>query len=182
MHSAYLQHTKLIVQQGDIALILVDGIVSPDTTDVWMQRGTAAALARSSRVPIREEIDMPRPVQIGEVVVTSAGDLPARNILHVPIMLPDDQETDRQKVTLALNAALRRAEDLKLGSLAIPAFGSATKHFPYDVCAKIMLGNVFDYFFNRTSNLELVVFVLYNKTAYQEFVKVFNALKQVFMC
>lgn len=182
MHSACLQHTKIIIQPGDIALLLVDGIVSPDTTDIWMQRGPAGAIARASRVPIREEIDVPRPIQIGEVVVTSAGDLPARNVLHVPIMHPDEQEIDRQKVTLALNAVLRKAEDLKLESLALPAFGSATKHYPYDVCAKVMLGNVFDYFFNRTSNLELVVFVLYNKIAYQEFVKVFDALKQVYMC
>jgi O-acetyl-ADP-ribose deacetylase len=103
-------------------------------------------------------------------------------VLHTPIMNPDDQETDRQKVMLAMNAILRKAEEMRLISIALPSFGSATARFPYDVCAKVMLGNIFDYFYNRTSNIELVVFVLYNKAAYDSFIKTFNALKQVYMC
>ena len=182
MFKSKIQRTTIIIQQGDVASILVDAIVSPDTTDVWMHRGAAAAISRASKVPIREEIDVPRPVPIGEVVVTSGGDLPARNILHVPIMTPDDQETDRSKVTLALNAVLRKAEEMRLNSLAIPMFGSATARFPYDVASKIMLGNIFDYFYNRTSNIELVVVVLYNKTAFESFAKAFTSLRQVYMC
>ncbi|MBD3271895.1 MAG: hypothetical protein GF384_05105, partial [Elusimicrobia bacterium] len=79
MQSCRIQKTRVVIQQGDIALMLVDGLVSPDTTDVWMQRGVAAAIARSCNVSIREEIDDPRPIPIGEVVVTSAGKLPARH-------------------------------------------------------------------------------------------------------
>ncbi|MFH1380143.1 MAG: macro domain-containing protein [bacterium] len=182
MHSAKIQRTRILVQQGDIAMALVDVIVSPDTTDIWMQKGTASAIAHACKVPIREEIDVPRPIPIGEVVMTSGGNLPARNIFHVPIMHPDDEETDRSKVIIALNGILRKMEDMKLSSIAFPAFGSATARFPYDVCAKVMLGNVFDYLFNRTSHIEVVAFVLYNLRAYEEFVKTFNSLKQVYMC
>ena len=71
---------------------------------------------------------------------------------------------------------------MKVTSIALPAFGSATARFPYDVCAKVMLGNIFDYLYNRTSHIELIAFVLYNTTAYDSFVKTFNALKQVYMC
>jgi len=66
--------------------------------------------------------------------------------------------------------SLKRAEELKLGSLAFPAIGTGVGWFPKDKCAKIMISVVSD-FLPRAKNLKTVIFALYDKRSYEIFEK-----------
>jgi O-acetyl-ADP-ribose deacetylase (regulator of RNase III) len=73
------------------------------------------------------------------VVVTTAGNLPANYVIHAAVM-GSDLHADADLVRRATLATLRRAEDLKLHSLALPAFGTGVGRLPASVAAEAMVG------------------------------------------
>jgi O-acetyl-ADP-ribose deacetylase (regulator of RNase III) len=60
---------------------------------------------------------------------------------------------------------LKRAEELKIESIAFPAFGTGVGGFPLDKCAQIMLDQVRD-FSKHVKYLKEVLFVLFDKKSY----------------
>jgi O-acetyl-ADP-ribose deacetylase len=180
MESAKIQKTIIAIQEGDVSNLVVDAIVSPDSSDFFMSKGPARAIAKASDVRVRQEIQLDKPLQIGDVVLSSAGKLPSKHILHVAIMEPDARELDRNKITIAIRNVLRRADDSRFKTLGIPVFGSSLAAFPYDTCAKIMLNSIFDYFLNRESNIEMVIVAVFDKDALDPFRKVFASVRQIY--
>ena len=78
--------------------------------------------------------------------------------------------TSAEIIRNATSNSLRRAEELQLKSLAFPALGTGVAGFPVDECAGVMIGAVRDYAAeNSESSIELVVFVLFTASDYQNF-------------
>jgi O-acetyl-ADP-ribose deacetylase (regulator of RNase III) len=66
--------------------------------------------------------------------------------------------------------SLRRAEELKLRSIAFPALATGVASFPVDECAETMIGTTRDYAAeNPASSIEQVVFVLFTKDDFAVF-------------
>jgi O-acetyl-ADP-ribose deacetylase (regulator of RNase III) len=145
-----------------------------------MSKGPARAISKAACMRVRQEIQLDKPLQIGDVVVSSAGKLPSRHILHVAIMEPEARELDRNKIAIAIRNVLRRADDERFKTLGIPVFGSSLAAFPYDTCAKIMLNCIFEYFFNRESNIEIVIVAVFDKEAVDPFSTVFANVRQIY--
>lgn len=73
--------------------------------------------------------------------------------------------TNEKYIKNATLNSLKRAEELKIESIAFPAFGTGVGGFPMDKCAQIMLGQVKD-FSKKTKYLREVLFVLFDKKSY----------------
>ena len=131
--------TDIILERGDITEYEVDAIVNAANSHLWMGAGVAGAIKRKGGTIIEEDAVRQGPVEVGDVVVTTAGNLPASYVIHAAVMGPDLKSTP-DVVRRATLSALRRAEELRLQSLAFPAFGTGVGRMAPKQSADAMVG------------------------------------------
>jgi O-acetyl-ADP-ribose deacetylase (regulator of RNase III) len=108
---------KIVAVRGDIAQVDVDAVVSPT------EAGPRHELVERAGREVETEATARGPIQVGEAMLTTGGDLRCKYVIHAPVgqgseaFDPDDPEGVK-KSTLA---ALRCAVGSGLRSLAIPA-------------------------------------------------------------
>lgn len=158
------QRIKISLVQGDITEQKVDAIVNAANDHLWMGAGVAGAIKRKVGKEIEEEAMKQGPISIGEAVVTSAGNLKVKYVIHAAVM-GQDLVTNEEYIRNATLNSLKRAEELKIKSIAFPAFGTGVGGFPTDKCAEIMLGAVKD-FSKDAKYLKEISFVLFDKKSY----------------
>ena len=81
------------------------------------------------------------------------------------------EATTEQNLRLATRNSLLRAKEKGLKSIAFPAVGTGIAGFPMRRCAEVMLEEAAAHLKSPTS-LEDVRFVLYDRPAYETFLKV----------
>ena len=160
---------EIELYQGDITDLDVDALVNAANNRLWMGGGVAGAIKAKGGKVIEEEAVKKGPIPVGEAVVTGAGRLLAKHIIHAAVMR-QDLRTDKDKVNTSTLNSLKRAEELKLTSLAFPALGTGVGMFSLYECAQIMIDVVVD-FLQKTKVIEKVVFALYGQAPYEIFHK-----------
>lgn len=164
---------EILLSRGDIAQQDAEAIVNAANNHLWMGAGVAGAIKRAGGREIEDEAVAKGPIPIGEAVVTGAGRLKARYVIHAAVM-GRDLRTDADKIRQATQNSLRRADELALKSIAFPALGTGVGGFSLEECARIMLDVVQRHSASGTS-LQRVVFVLYDQQAYQAFERVWRS-------
>ena len=81
--------TDIIIDRGDITEYEVDAIVNAANSDLAMGAGVAGAIKRKGGTIIEEDAARQGPVEVGDAVVTTAGNLPAGYVIHVEAMDSD---------------------------------------------------------------------------------------------
>jgi O-acetyl-ADP-ribose deacetylase (regulator of RNase III) len=160
--------TTVVVERGDITDAEVDAIVNAANAELWMGAGVAGALKRKGGVVIEEDALRQGPIEVGEAVLTVAGNLAATHVIHA-VTMGRDLKTDPEKITAATRATLAIAEKHKLSSLAFPALGSGVGGVPPAQSADAMLSTVVEHVKRGNSSLERVLFVLYEDQAQKAF-------------
>jgi O-acetyl-ADP-ribose deacetylase (regulator of RNase III) len=158
------QKIKIKAIQGDLTDQEVDAIVNAANNHLWMGAGVAGAIKRKGGTEIEKEAMSKGPIPVGEAVVTRAGTLKAKHVIHAAVM-GQDLTTNEEYIRSATLSTLRRAKELKIKSIAFPAFGTGVGGFPVDECARIMLDSVKDFSKVATQALE-VRFVLFDEKSY----------------
>jgi O-acetyl-ADP-ribose deacetylase len=156
---------RLEVVEGDIASLEVDAVANAANDHLWMGAGVAGALKRAGGDEIEREAVALGPVEVGTAVATSAGSLPAKHVIHGAVM-GQDLRTNADLVRRTTKSCLELADELGLGSLALPAFGTGVGGFPLEECAEIMVGEARVY---EPRSLERVVFAVYGDDARRAF-------------
>ena len=101
----------IYLERGDITEYEVDAIVNAANDQLSMGAGVASAIKRKGGTIVEEEAMRQGPIKVGEVVVTTAGNLPANYVIHAAVM-GSDLRADPEHVRAALRlAALFRSED-----------------------------------------------------------------------
>jgi len=155
------------VYKGDIARLELDALVNAANNRLWMGGGVAGALKRAGGKEIEDEAVKKGPIPVGEAIVTGAGKLKAKYIIHAAVMA-QDLKTDAEKIRQATKNSLLRADEISIRSIAFPALGTGVGGFPLDECARIMISEVRQHS-TRETGLKRVVFALYDEPAYQAF-------------
>ena len=158
---------RITLRQGDITREKAEAIVNAANSSLWMGGGVAGAIRRAGGREIEEEVVKKGPIPVGEAVVTGAGKLPCKYVIHAAVM-GLDLVTDEEKIRTATKNSLLRAEELGLKSIAFPALGTGVGRFPYSKAAEVMIREVQKRLAGESS-LEEVVFVLYGEEAYRAF-------------
>lgn len=158
---------EIEVCQGDITQLELEALVNAANNGLWMGGGVAGALKRAGGKEIEAEAVKKGPVSIGEAVVTGAGALKAKYIIHAAVM-GRDLQTDAENIRQATRNSLLRGDELGIKSLAFPALGTGVGGFPLDECARIMIDEIRRHSAGKTG-LEKVVLVLFDQPAYQTF-------------
>lgn len=155
---------KIKLIQGDITEQQVDAIVNAANDHLWMGVGVAGAIKRKGGIEIEKEAMNQGPIPVGEAVVTKAGSLKAKYVIHSAVM-GQDLVTHEEYIKNATLNSLKRAEELKIKSIAFPAFGTGVGGFPADRCAQVMIDAVRK-FSTTAEYLEEVIFVLFDEKSY----------------
>jgi O-acetyl-ADP-ribose deacetylase (regulator of RNase III) len=126
----------LEVVEGDITSLEVDAIANAANTELMHGGGVAGAIARAGGPSIQSESDRVAPIELGEAVATTAGELPAKWVIHAATMEPGGP-TSAEVIRNATASTLRVADDLQARSLALVAFGTGVGGFPLGEAAAI---------------------------------------------
>ena len=121
---------------GDICDLEVDAIVNAATTSLWMSTGVGGALKRRGGDAIEFEAVKKGPVPQGSAVVTGAGLLACRYLIHA-VSLGPDRRTSAADIEAATRSAMREADRLGCETVAFPALGTGVGGFPLDEAAAI---------------------------------------------
>jgi O-acetyl-ADP-ribose deacetylase (regulator of RNase III) len=136
--STHIGATSLEVVQGDITDCAVDAIVNAANNHLWMGAGVAGAIKRKGGQLIEDEAVRQGPISVGEAVVTRGGSLKARYVIHAAAM-GQDLVTNADLIHHATLNALKRASDLGLTTVALPALGTGVGGFPVRDAARVMI-------------------------------------------
>jgi O-acetyl-ADP-ribose deacetylase (regulator of RNase III) len=156
---------ELSVLEGDITALDVDAIVNAANNQLWMGSGVAGAIKRAGGEEIEREAVAGGPIAVGDAVVTSAGRLKARYVIHGAVM-GQDLRTDAELIRRTTLRCLELADGLGITSLALPALGTGVGGFPLDECARIMVTVARGF---EAHSLERVVFAVFGSQAEQAF-------------
>jgi len=158
---------KIVLIQGDVTDSETDAIVNAANNHLWMGAGVAGAIKAKGGVEIEKEAMAKGPIQVGEAVVTSAGKLRAKYVIHAAVMGQDLQTSEKYIRDATLNS-LKRAEELKLASIAFPALGTGVGGFPIDMCAEAMINTAVK-FLIEIKSVKKIQFVLFRKRDFDIF-------------
>ncbi len=148
--------------QGDITERAVDAIVNAANSYLQHGGGVAGAIVRKGGRVIQDESDKIGFTPVGKAVITTAGRLPARYVIHAvgPRMGEGDEDN---KLKAAVLSSLELATAKKLASIALPAISSGIFGFPKDRCAKILIETAAAFLgTHRESSLSVIEFCLYD--------------------
>ncbi len=154
----------LEVLQADVTTLDVDAIANAANTRLLHGGGVAAAIARAGGPALQRESDRRAPIGLGEAVETTAGDMPARYVIHAATMELGGP-TSAEVIERATRATLAKAEELGCRSLALVAFGTGVGGFPLEQAATLMVGAAREH----EGALERIVFAVHGDAAEQAF-------------
>src|SRR6059036_512642 len=155
------------VQQADITKLDVDAIANAANTDLRHGGGVAGAIVRAGGRVVQDESDALAPIELGEAVATSAGEMPSRWVIHAATMRLGGP-TSAEVIRRATANTLAKADELGARSLALVAFGTGVGGFPVDEAARIEVEEVRRHL-AEGGGLERVVFAVFGTDARRAF-------------
>lgn len=162
------------VIKGDITEADTEAIVNAANTRFYMGGGVALAIKKKGGRVIEEEAKKIGPKNKGEAILTSAGALKAKYVIHT-VTMSMDFVTNEEIIRKATWNALMLAQKFRIKSVSFCALGCGTGRFPYQASAKIMAQEVWRYTREvKDGGLKKIIFVLNSQKAYRIFEK--NAL------
>jgi O-acetyl-ADP-ribose deacetylase len=168
---------RIELWNGDICHLEVDALVVPAATSLWMSTGIAGEVKRAGGDEIEFAAVRQGPARIGDAVVTPAGRLAAKVVIHA-VSLERDRRTSAAAIETAARSTMARARELQLTSIAIPALGTGIGGFPLEEAARIEVETVRDEL-ETPSTLEHVIFALRGAAPFAAFAAAVEAAEPV---
>jgi O-acetyl-ADP-ribose deacetylase (regulator of RNase III) len=158
---------RIELWNGDICDLEVDAIVNAANLSLWMSTGVGGEIKRAGGDDIEFAAVRQAPVPLGGAIVTPAGRLAARAVIHA-VSLDRDRRTSGEVLDRAVRSAMARARDIRAASVAFPAMGTGVGGFPLDEAARITVRAVREEL-PASPTIEHVIFAMRGAAAYQAF-------------
>src|SRR4051812_36535523 len=146
------------VLETDITTLEVEAIANAANTRLAHGGGVAGAISRAGGPDVQRESDRRAPIGLGEAVETTAGKMPARGGIHAATMELGGAAA-AHILPPATAAAVWKAEELGVRSLALVAFGTGVGGFPLAEAAEIEADEVRRHL-DSGSRIDRVVFAV----------------------
>lgn len=164
----------LRLRQGDITKEKADAIVNAANSGLRGGGGVDGAIHRAGGPAIMEECRRIGGCPTGEARLTTAGNLPARYVIHAvgPIWRGGGQR-EAELLASAYRSSLRLAEAHGLESVAFPSISTGAYGYPVNEAARVALRAVASHCreAERTGSVRTITFVLFTADtlrAYEE--------------
>jgi len=160
--------TEITLGKGDITLTDAEAIVNAANSMLKMGGGVAGAILRRGGPSIQDECDRIGWCPVGGAVITGAGRLRAKYVIHAVGPRMGEGDEDR-KLSNAVVNSLRLATQYNVKTIAFPAISTGVFGFPKRRCAEIMINTTIDFLLRERTSLEKIIFVLYDDETYEIF-------------
>jgi O-acetyl-ADP-ribose deacetylase (regulator of RNase III) len=174
-------YNKKIIQlvKGDITERAVDVIVNAANSYLKHGGGVAGAIVRKGGKIIQEESDKIGYVPVGSAVLTTAGRLPCKAVIHAVGPRMGEGHEDN-KLRKAVKSSLALASEKKFRSISMPAISSGIFGFHKDRCAEILIDESKKFLDddNISSFLDTVEFCIIDEETINYFKSEFTKVKR----
>lgn len=158
---------QIQIIRGDITKIPVDAIVNAANSSLMGGGGVDGAIHRAGGPQILEDcraiVARQGGCKTGEAVITRAGNLPAKHVIHT--VGPVWNNGTRNEQALLANCyrnSLELAASANLKSVSFPNISTGIYHFPKDLAASIAVKTILD-FLSTHSTIEEVKLVCFDE-------------------
>ena len=159
--------------QGDITNMETDAIVNAANSSLMGGGGVDGAIHRRGGPKILEECKKirattwPQGLPTGKAVITGAGDLKARYVIHtVGPVWRGGKRGEPELLAQAYQNSLKIAVKNILKSVAFPSISTGAYRYPVGDACIVALKSVKEFLENE-DNLDEVVFVLFSESAFE---------------
>src|SRR5687767_10546829 len=159
------------VVQGDITKITCDAIVNAANTSLLGGGGVDGAIHRAGGPAILEAcskiVAKQGGCKTGEAVITTAGNLPAKYVIHTPGPVWNGGHSgERELLAGCYRNSLRLAQANGCASIAFPNISTGVYRFPKDEAARIAVATV-QQELQEAVLLQKVLFVCFDEENYR---------------
>ena len=130
------------VVQADLPTFAVDAIVNPTNSHGVMKTGVGGAIRVHGGDDIQAAATAKAPIAVGAALVTHAGSLQAKHIIHVPTAAEPDIPSGVENVRRAARAALIAAYVNQFQSIAMPGLGTGGGAVAMDEAARAIVEEI----------------------------------------
>ena len=185
-----LKNSQLRIIFGNITHSSTEVIVSSDDCYLSMGGGVSREIRRCAGSSILNDIKKHIPAKLGDVIVTSAGDLSNKYIFHVitigikklsltrDIQHETTPDTKRYIIENSINKCFRLLSSLDLTSISFPAIGAGVARIPYEEVASHMIRSIAINLerTNKSIRVEFYLYDRYNKMSEWDFLPFFEKI------
>ncbi|MGH9930039.1 MAG: O-acetyl-ADP-ribose deacetylase [Pyrinomonadaceae bacterium] len=171
---------RVVLVVGDITLLYVDAIVNAANSTLMGGSGVDGAIHRAGGPTILEacreirRTKYPDGLPTGEAVITTAGNLPARHVIHTvgPVYGRHDGR-EAQLLTACYQNSLALAARRDLTSIAFPAISTGVFGYPQAEAAQVSSEIIKSYLLtdDQIREVRLVFFQLHSAEIFLEYQK-----------
>lgn len=167
---------KVEVIQGDITKIHVEAVVNAANNSLLGGGGVDGAIHKAGGPAILEEcIKIKGGCPTGEAVITTAGELPAKYVIHtVGPIWTGGGNNEEELLRSCYRNSLKLAVENDIESIAFPNISTGVYRFPKELAAKTAVDEVSKFILENGQKLKKVIFVCYdslNFKLYQDLLK-----------
>jgi O-acetyl-ADP-ribose deacetylase (regulator of RNase III) len=171
---------------GDIARLRADAIVN--TTNPRLVNGGSgvdAAIHAAGGPRLQKELDAISPryngnAPVGTVAVTTAGNLPARLVLHLVGPVYSEVSNDpRSPLAFCYSKLFQEAGKRGVSSMTLPAISTGANGYPIDIAAAVEIQATLEQIRQADSPLRRITIVLFDAQSFRSHVRVAQRALQV---
>jgi O-acetyl-ADP-ribose deacetylase (regulator of RNase III) len=162
---------KIELIKGDITKVKADAIVNAANSSLMGGGGVDGAIHRAGGPAILEEcrviVARQGGCKTGEAVITTAGNLPAKFVIHtVGPVWNGGKENEAKLLSACYQNSLKLAVEYKLSSIAFPNISTGVYGYPKKEAAEIAMNAVSE-FLKQNNSISKVYFVCFDEENHQ---------------
>ncbi len=176
MRSLMIGRREIALELGDITKFPADALGNAANAHLAGGGGVDGAIHRAGGPSIMAECRAIGGCPTGSAVVTGAGNLPARYVIHaVGPVWRGGGAGEPALLASAYRSVMARAAEKGVRTLALPSISTGVYGYPLDLAAPIALGAVAEALRGETT-VERVIFVLFNEETMRAYERALEAL------
>lgn len=161
--------TKLVLIQGDITQAVTEAIVNAANSRLAGGGGVDGAIHRAGGPEIMAECRKIGSCPTGEAVITTAGKLKAKNVIHTVGPIYRGRPEDPRLLASAYVNSLDLAAKHGLRTVAFPSLSTGAYGYPLDQAARVALKAITKGIEEHPGQLDEVQFFLFGQAAFDAY-------------
>ncbi|XP_026865824.2 protein mono-ADP-ribosyltransferase PARP14 [Electrophorus electricus] len=158
---------------GDITKQATEAIVSSTNTSLNLRSGVSGAILKAAGQSVEEECKKFGTQPSNGVVLTKAGNLPIKNIVHMV------GQTKEKEITRSMYKVLKKCEESTIQSVSFPALGTGAGNLAASQVANAMIDAVANFSIDSPIFLKSVHIVIFQQKMLQDFQEALKKFKKI---